>query len=206
MNAKAIFLFFLLLLFAGASPLRAQTTADSLFRRFEGLNLIVRLPSQEKKMTALQQTIADPSLSDGARRRLEEQLAQTRSETAQRNRAIVRTFQEYFNAMPVFFVYDTTHQPQTATFLNDQLQPVSASPGEQLIQLRFGRPQADAGNRPESMVLTDSRLRDLERPFPGPLVMGGLGYGLKKLLDPEAAFERVLQNRVIKLNRKLKAL
>jgi hypothetical protein len=56
------------------------------------------------------------------------------------------------------------------------------------------------------MVLTDSQLRDLGTPFPKPVMMTGFGYGFNKLVAPEMAFEKLLEKRVKKLDRKLGAL
>ena len=53
------------------------------------------------------------------------------------------------------------------------------------------------------MVLTDSQLRDLQRPFPKPVSMTGLDFGINKLLAPKIAFEKLLMKRVSRLDRKL---
>jgi hypothetical protein len=207
MNAKAIFLLSLALTFIGFSPLTGQQPEDSLYRNLGSAHLIVRLPSHEKKIEAMTATLNDPALSDAARMRLQAQLETVKVEKDVKNRAIIKAFQEYFDALPVAFVYDTTHQPRRASFLNEQLEKtVTPELSDNLLQLRFGRPVSYAGSRAESMVLTDSRLQDLGAPFPKPVLMTGFGYGFNKLLAPETAFEKLLAKRVKKLDQKLEAL
>lgn len=207
MNVKAIFLFSAFLIFSGFFPLRGQSVTDSLYNELESVRLVVRLPSQEKKRNALQAKIADPGLTDQTRDYLSQQLEKVERETESQNKTIVAAFEAYFQALPVFFVYDTTHNPVEAIFLDSQLKAKEqAAVSSPLIQLRFGRPLADTGNRPESMVLTDSRLQDLDRPFPKPLIMTGIGYGINKLLAPDIAFRKLMEKRVKKLNRQLEEL
>lgn len=197
----------MLFLFGGIVISPAQTVEDSLLRYRDGTELIVRLPSQFKKIAALQATLTDPELSAQSRSRLQAQLEQVKEERQARNLATVAAFQQYFSAMPIYFVYDTTHHPLQTVYLNEQLEPTATGPiGKQIIQLRFGRPRADAGNQAESMVLADSQLQDLQRPFPKPVTMTGLDFGINKLLAPEIAFEKLIEKRVKKLNRKLAAV
>lgn len=207
MNAKAIFLFSLALTFIGFSPLQAQRPEDSLYYALGSAYLIVRLPSQENKMKAMEATIANPNNSETSRSRLQAQLEEVRTETQVKNRAIVHAFDRHFDALPVAFVYDTTHSPLQGAFLNEQLQETGTPEvGDVFIQLRFGRPVAYSGSRAESMVLTDSRLQDLGPPFPKPVMMTGFGYGFNKLMAPETAFEKLLEKRVKKLDRKLEVI
>lgn len=204
MNAKAIFLFSLALTFIGISPVRAQSTEDSLYNALESAYLIVRLPSQEKKMQAMEATIADPRTSEAAKAKLQAQLESVRVETKVKNHAIVEAFDRYFNALPVVFVYDTTRNPLQTVYLNEQLKETEAPEIENsIIQLRFGRPVSYSGSGAESMVLTDSQLQDLGPPFPKPVMMTGFGYGFNKIIAPETAFEKLLEKRVKKLDRKL---
>ncbi|PHN03110.1 hypothetical protein [Flavilitoribacter nigricans] len=207
MNAKAIFLFSLALVFIGFSPLRGQSLEDSLYNGLDRTILIVRLPSQEKKMQAIKATIADPELSESARARLQAQLESVQMETKLKNLAILEAFDENFDAMPIGFVYDTTRNVYRTDLLNRQLEVTESVdiPGK-VIQLRFGRPVLYSGSRAESMVLTDSELTDLGHPFPKPVLMTGFGYGFNKILAPETAFEKLLEKRVKKLNRKLEEL
>lgn len=204
MNAKVLYLFSVLFLFTGIRPLSAQTVEDSLLRYREQTALIVRLPSQFRKIQAMENALVDPQLSSSARARLTGQLELVKQETEANNKAIVAAFREYFSTLPAYFIYDTTHNPLQTVFLDEQLNAGTNEPdGQQIIQLRFGRPRADAGNQAESMVLTDSHLRDLQRPFPKPLMMTGLDFGINKLLAPEIAFEKLLEKRIRKLDRKL---
>ena len=204
MNAKLLHLFSVFFLFSGIHLLSAQTVEDSLLRYRNNTDLIVRLPSQFRKIQALEAASMNPGLSEPDRAALQHQLEKVKQETEDNNQAIVAAFQKYFAAMPTYFIYDTTHSPQQTVFLNDQLEAAEEKPtGDQLIQLRFGRPRADAGNQAESMVFTDSHLRDLQRPFPKPVAMTGIDFGINKLLAPEIAFEKLLEKRIKKLNRRL---
>ena len=201
-------LFFLLFLFGTiCSPIFAQSNSSELFKQLNDGALVVRLPSHEHKIKALQKTIADPDISPLAKKRLTLQLEQTQQEATHKNKVIVRTFQEYFTALPLYFIYDTTRHISRTTYLDEQLQSIQTRPTNTLIvQVRFGRPIADFGNRPESIVLTDSDLRDLKPPFPKALPMTSLGFGINKILTPTQAFERLLVKRVKKLNSKFRAL
>jgi hypothetical protein len=207
MNAKAIFLLSLALVFIGFSPLMGQSLEDSLYNQLESTHLVVRLPSQAKKLQAMRTTMADSELSESARTRLQTQLENERMETNLKNRAIIEAFERYFDVLPVVFVYDTTRNVLQADFLNEDLKAIdSEAIGGPFIQLRFGHPVLYSGSGAESMVLTDSQLRDLGTPFPKPVMMTGFGYGFNKLVAPEMAFEKLLEKRVKKLDRKLGAL
>lgn len=204
MNAKAIFLFSGLLLFSGFLPLCAQGPEAALLREIDAASLIVRLPSQQKKIAALQSSLEDPELSEASRERLEGLLATTTAETQEYNRTIVQVFTAYFKAMPLYFIYDTTHNPAQAVFIGKDLQSTPTPPlNGPLLQLRIGRPEVDAGNRPESLVLTDSALQELSAPFPKPLPLTSIGFGINKLLAPEIALVKMLERRVKKLDRQL---
>lgn len=207
MNAKAIFLFSLSLIFIGFSPLQGQVLEDSLYNQLESVHLVVRLPSQAKKLKAMRATISNAELSESSRTRLQAQLERERMETKLRNQAIVEAFDRYFDVLPVVFVYDTTRNALQADYLNEELQAIdSEAIDAPIIQLRFGHPVAYAGSGAESMVLTDSQLRDLGTPFPKPVMMTGFGYGFNKLVAPEMAFEKLVEKRVKKLDRKMGAL
>lgn len=207
MNAKAFFLLSLALTFLAISPVWGQRVEDSLYYDLASAYLVVRLPSQEKKVRAMQATIDDPATGESARTRLQAQVEQVRNETNVKNQAIIRAFDQYFTALPVVFVYDTTHHPRQAVFLNEQLKPAEPPElGTTLLQLRFGRPVSYSGSRAESMVLTDSHLQDLGSPFPKPVMMTGFGYGFNKIVAPEMAYDKLLEKRVQKLDRKLQQM
>lgn len=207
MNAKAIFLFSIGLTFVGFSQLSGQSSEDLLYNDLASAQLVVRLPSQEKKMAAMEASLSDPEISASTRQTLRTRLDRVRVETSEYHQAIVKAFRAYFDALPVRFVYDTTRNAREAAFVDDRMEDHDPPPlAGSIIQLRFGRPLADAGNRPESMVLTDENLQDLGPPFPKPLIMTGISYGINKLLAPGIALEKLLEKRVKKLDRQLEGM
>ncbi|MBX2876473.1 MAG: hypothetical protein KTR30_30415 [Saprospiraceae bacterium] len=207
MCGKTTLLFFLFLLGAILSPVMAQSDSSELFKHIEDCALVVRLPSYENKIKALQKTIGDPNINALSKKRLTLQLQEAQQEAVHKNKVIVRTFKEHFTVLPLFFIYDTTHQLTRTVYLDEELQSIQVeSVSPYIVQARFGRPLADFGNRPESIVLTDSHLKDLKPPFPKALPMTSIGFGINKLLAPTQAFERLLAKRVKKLNSKFEEL
>lgn len=198
-------LLFCLLLFFGLRPGLLAQESDLNPSLVPGETvLLVRLPVQAKQQAAMQAVLDDPQLSERARRRLSRRLADLRREQQQQNAAITAAFAQYFDALPVYFVPDSTRLPGQAVWLDTQGLTVDDADIRQrpIIQLRFGRPRSSNGSRPEAMVLTDAALQELGDPFPRPVQLWTFGYALNRLLAPETAFEQLMKTRVSKLNEK----
>lgn len=207
-NEYAALLFSLLLFFGLIPGLTAQEEHPEPAIVPGETVLLVRLPVQAKQQAAMQAVLDDPQTSEKTRRRLSKRLADLRREQEQQHATIIAAFDQYFDALPVYFIPDSTHTPSRAAWLNarGQLVDDNATHQRPFIQLRFGRPRSGSGSRPEAMVLTDDALQELEDPYPRPIQLWTFGYALNRLLSPESAFEQLMRTRVTKLNEKFRQL
>jgi hypothetical protein len=159
-----------------SGPLSAQNTVQHEEQAMAAIanlhlgTLVVRLPSQRAKLEAMKSVMNTPTTSEAARRRLEAQIMQTEAENRTYCLDIMAAFQAKYDFSPVLFIFDYDTEAlqsgqQRGLFLNRSLETDSgiALIDERYFFLRFGT-TGESGV--EAMVITDARLRDLEKPFP----------------------------------------
>lgn len=197
-------LFCLPVIFGAAVSTNAQTATESAPQLTPVTALLVRLPTQIRQLQAMQAMIEDPEVAEKTKERLQQRMKSLVAENELQSRLIRTAFEQHFDALPVYFVQDTTRRPEQTSWLDSSLQAAAGVSADRppFIQLRFGRPR-DGGGGPEAMILTDDQLRSLGEPFPRPIQLWTFGYGFNRLLSPETALERLIQSRVSKLNEKL---
>jgi hypothetical protein len=206
----------LLAVLQSSGPLSAQ---DVLLREKQAIaaisdlhlgTLVVRLPSQRAKLEAMQAVMNTPTTSGPARRRLEAQILQIEAENRNYCLAVMAAFQAQYNFSKVLFIFDYDTEAlqngqHSGIFLNRSLE---VSPGIALLDttswyfLRFGT-TGESGV--DAMIISDKRLRDLEKPFPFYQRLNDFTSFLNGLLffvNPNRQEEDLL--RVVeKLNKKL---
>ncbi len=172
--------------------------------------LILRLPSNAKKIKAMEDLLAsDISAKDKAR--VKKQIESIRTKNKEENAAFAAAFGQHFTFSPVYIIYDTTTTALLAGeegnyLLNPQLQPVPSGEirDKSFLIARLGRTDRSNTSGAEAIVLMDQNLQDLSNPFPYAAKLNSLGYALNRILIPEVAFDKRLAKVVTKLDRSLK--
>jgi hypothetical protein len=135
--------------------------------------LVVRLPSNQRKIKALEASLDKAEPNTSRARWLEKELAYTRESTLEFNTNMVKALNEAYTFSGLRFTYDY-FTPQIKTgqwegiFLNEDLEvDPSIGPGEgQPFLLTFGRTQKEASDGIEAMVLMTNKLERFPKPFP----------------------------------------
>lgn len=135
--------------------------------------LIIRLPSNQRKMTALQDALENDDNTKRRAKWLEKELAATREETRTFNNNMYRAFRESYNFSDIRFTYDYfTPELKAGNFqghlLNAELEPDASITLEQkpAFILSFGRTNKDYSDGVEAMVVLGEQLKSPPPPFP----------------------------------------
>ncbi len=165
-----------LLLFASVGPAASQSAekrAEEAIRDLKGGTLLIRLPSRQRKIDAMEQVLSGYGPDDKGRARMEKLLRQTRQEAAAFNRHMVAAFRDSFDFAKVRFFYDydtpKLQAGETAgVFLNEELKadPSISLPGGPYYVLGFGQTQKDYSDGLEAMYIMDSEFERMMPPFP----------------------------------------
>ncbi|TXB61662.1 hypothetical protein [Phaeodactylibacter luteus] len=155
---------------AGSTPSPGPGQA---IRELKAGTLIVRLPSNRRKMEALRSELEKEEEGTVRHKWLAKELATTKEETDTFNLYMYRAFQEAYDFSAVQFTYDY-FTPQLKTgdlagaLLNEQLQPDNriAPPDGPYYLLRFGQTQKDYSDGIEAMVVMTPDLKNMAPPFP----------------------------------------
>jgi hypothetical protein len=172
--------------------------------------LVVRLPTNAKKIAAMEAVLSEDELQPNNRGRLEQRLAQTIAETRMRNLLLISNLREQYQLGPLYFIPDTAYTllQETADrvfFYNDQLEldPSIVQPNGDVLIMRLGYTDASETARAEAFILSNSALEDLVAPFPGAVTFDNLGFMFNKMLAPEIAERRRIEGAVKRLVKKL---
>lgn len=176
-----LFIFFLVVKHSIAQEVVIFESVDAEVERSEAAlaairngYLIIRLESNSKKIASLEKTLKNPKLKPKAKERLNKLLEDTKTATRQNNQTILQAFKKAYEFSPVRFMYDydtpkLKDRQMSGYFLNDFLELDSTIQLDtfSFVTGRFGRtdPQ-ESGQSVEAIILTDSDLKDLKKPFP----------------------------------------
>lgn len=168
--------FFTLLLFAGLAPVSAQNAeerAEEVIKSLKDGTLLVRLPSRQRKIDAMEQVLSGYAPDDKRRPRMEKLLRETREEAATFNRNMMTAFRDSFDFSEVRFFYDYNTPKLKAgesagLFLNEELtaDPSIPLPDGSYFILGFGQTQKDYSDGLEAMYIMDSDFKRMTAPFP----------------------------------------
>lgn len=135
--------------------------------------LIVRLPSNQRKMKALKEALEKDDNSSQREKWLQRELEATQEETQTFNNTMFRAFGEAYDFSAVQFTYDyLTPELKAGNFqgnlLNEELEPSSAIALEKspAFILSFGRTNKDYSDGVEAMVILGEQLKSPPPPFP----------------------------------------
>lgn len=164
----------------------------------EGI-LLVRLPSNQRKIEALETMLGNAELSDKDRDRIAQNLEKTKIETRQLHDAYINAFhEEYsFSRYGFFLDYNTPliREGKIEPFEAEGATEVYALPDDNWYILSIGH---TSGMKVDGMQVLDSTFTVIERPFPSAVITSGLTAILA-----EFQFKNPISGHVRRLNRKL---
>ena len=191
----------------GASPRRKAY--ESIKALKEGI-LVVCLPSNHNKIKALSALLNNPQVGETEKKRIQEQLATTISESQSDNKITIAAFRQEYRFSEIYFAYDTAviqlrNGIPGGFFLNDSLEvvPRTSLAGKPWFVLRMGYTDATQNSGAEAFMLSDSNLNELPPPFPAAIRFDNLSYLINRALAPEIAVRKRMTKVAKKLQQKL---
>lgn len=170
-----VLLAFTLVLPAQQTEVDADAATDPI-AAIKGLRsgtLIIRLPSNRRKMAALKEALNNDDNTDRRKKWLEKELEATREATKSFNNNMYRAFREAYHFSAIRFTYDYfTPELKAGDFkghlLNEELVPDPAIGLDKkpAFILSFGRTQKDFSDGVEAMVILSRQLKSPPPPFP----------------------------------------
>ena len=186
----------------------ARATLEIL--RYDGL--IVRVPTNTRKINAMRAFLDTSALSTPNRSRLEERLETTIKETEAEAQALVQALRNQYTIGPLYFVPDTVFSLLQRTegqgfFLNDerQIDPSIVRPIN-FVTLTLGNTDLATGSGAEAFLLQDRDLKPLLPPLPDAITLNNLGYLFNQILTPDIAQRKRIEGAVNRLVKRLRRL
>lgn len=185
----------------------ASTPSGHIVALSEG-TLLIRLPTNRKKIQAIEESLENPDLSDKSRERLNDMLEETRLETVQEQRAYAEAFEsEYtFSDYAFFFDYDTPAVLEGwAPLYAGDLETKTEIDGDQpWYILSIGR---TPDSRLDGLIILDDKLDIVPRPFPNNVITSGFA-ALRAWFagdPPKQVYVRKLQKNLVRFLEKTRA-
>ena len=208
-NRLASVLITLILLWGSSLPgqMSGNDAAASLQQLKQSV-LVVRLPSQAKKLEALADLAENEAASAEERTRAKMRWEATQAEAKAEAMIIQSAFNNYFDYAPVLYMYDTaTSQLTTGNrsgfFLDDKLAPstavLEASP---YFILDVGYTDPSNSARSFALIIKDQSYQPLPAPFPYAQRINTPALAFDQLLGRNS-MEKYYRKAVIRLNKKL---
>lgn len=173
-----------------------------------GEGLVVYVPTDTRKIAAMQDLIDNGDLTEANRSRLKERLSSTIAETKAQAKHIQAAFKEYYEIGPVYFLPDTSlvklNQGQRSGLAynaNLEIDPSITLPNN-FVLVRAGYLDPATTTGAEGLILTDSAGRPLVKPFPSGVAFNNLGYLFNSILAKEIADRKRWEAVVKSLNRR----
>ena len=173
--------------------------------------LVVRLPSNHKKMTELERLAKSKSLDPQKAKRMQEVLVTTRAMTPAFNVRLMTSFYENYDFSEILFMHDTAsislkNGATSGIFLNKRIQ---ADPNIKLKTKDYLVLHIDYDGFPEAMNINDFDILDMQfkklpRPFPQD-ARTGVVLNLGLLFNKDAGMKqfKVMNKMTEKFNKKL---
>lgn len=140
--------------------------------------LLIRLESNQKKITAMESLIAEAKDSP-LKAKTREDLMELKNTTKKNNQLLIKGFTTAYNYSRVLFIYDADFKDLIENknydkFLNTNLEYVSKSfVPEQSYLARIGTTDVNGGGAVKSLIIADLNGNDLMKPFPNTLKYEG---------------------------------
>ncbi|NRB51478.1 MAG: hypothetical protein HRU41_27650 [Saprospiraceae bacterium] len=170
--------------------------------------LVVRLPSQSKKLSALADLAAKAETSPQERERAKAQYELTQAEAKAEATIIQASFSNYFNYAPVLFMYDyssskLTKGERTGFFLDKNLEVSDAVlDKDPFFILDVGYTDPSNSSRSFSFIIKDQSYETLPAPFPYAQRINTPALAFDQLLGRNS-MEKYYRKAVIRLNKRL---
>lgn len=170
--------------------------------------LVVRLPSQSKKLSALADLAEKAETSAQERERAKAQYELTQAEAKAEATIIQASFRNYFNYTPVLFMYDysspkLTKGERTGFFLDKNLEVSDAIlDKEPFFILDVGYTNPSNSSRSFSFIIKDQSYETLPAPFPYAQRINTPALAFDQLLGRNS-MEKYYRKAVIRLNKRL---
>lgn len=160
--------------------------------------LVVRLQSNNRKINALQESIAKaPNESENLKRKLK----QAKAEYKQVGKAMMQAFATEYSFSEVVFMHDTAsialkNGQQEGLFLDENLEiiPNQSLDNRFFCLLASGKSESGA----EGFKILDAGLEIIPQPFPNFVRLNTLGYLMSNIFSNETAASQRLYNRLAK--------
>lgn len=170
--------------------------------------LVVRLPSQSKKIKALAELSEKNGTSDQERERIKAQLETTKAEARAEALIIQASFSNYFDYVPVLFMYDNasaklTKGERTGFFLDKNLELSDVVLDQEpfyILDIGYTDPANSA--RSFSFIIKDQSYEPLAAPFPYAQRINTPALAFDQLLGRNS-MEKYYRKAVIRLNKRL---
>lgn len=170
--------------------------------------LVVRLPSQSKKLSALAALIEKEGLSAQERERAKLQWESTKVEAKAEALIIQSSFSNYFDYTPVLFMFDNastklTKGERTGFFLDKNLDISDAVlEKEAFFILDVGYTDPSNSARSFSFIIKDQSYQALPAPFPYAQRINTPALAFDQLLGRNS-MEKYYRKAVVRLNKRL---
>ncbi|MBX2874008.1 MAG: hypothetical protein KTR30_17965 [Saprospiraceae bacterium] len=199
-----------LLLFWGSSAagqMKNEQAATNLEQLRQNV-LVVRLPSQSKKINALADLAEKTEVSTQERARAKLQWETTKAEARAEAMIIQASFSNYFDYAPVLFMYDyaspkLTKGERTGFFLDKNLEASDAVLDQEpfyILDIGYTDPSNSA--RSFAFIIKDQSYQSLSAPFPYAQRINTPALAFDQLLGRNS-MEKYYRKAVIRLNKRL---
>jgi len=188
---------------------RTQRALEAIQTLNQGV-LVVRIPSQRKKIERMEEEIflaKDKDNEKKLRKRLQKTIEQRDAYT----KAMMKAFEQHYEFGPVLMMYDSAwntlkSNPDAAVFLSKELtiDPALSLGDRDFLLVRMGNLDPAFTSGAEAMIVADSSGTDLYRPFPYYQQANTLGTFFKTLFNAPDAESSNLNRMVKKMNKDLK--
>lgn len=209
LNRLSSVLITLLLLWGSSATgqIKAEQAALYLKQLRENV-LVVRLPSQSKKLSALADLAQKDEISAQERERAKLQWESTKADARAEAVIIQASFSNYFDYAPVLFMYDNassklTKGERTGFFLDKDLEISDAVLDEDpFFVLDVGYTDPSNSARSFSFIIKDHSYQSLPAPFPYAQRINTPALAFDQLLGRNS-MEKYYRKAVIRLNKRL---
>lgn len=174
----------------------------------EGI-LIVRLPSEQKKIQELERLAALEESSNNMKKQYKKSIKTIIKDRDESNKALVAAFSSVYDFSEVLFFYDTASvaikEGRQTGFVNSSLKedPTINLNNKAFYVLRQGGLDASTSTGLDAIVVMDNQFVDLQRPFPYYVRIRGFMQVFKKIFSPGKGSERTAIELVERLNEQL---
>ena len=169
--------------------------------------LVVRLPSDSKKIQALKDIIAQ---GGSGSRRAQRLLDQTIKENREFNLQLMEAFEANYKLSKVYWLHDTAVSRLNAGeirgfLLNKELKvdPDIVIKSKEWLTLKIDYTDPAISTRVKALILADQQWNNLEPPFPWAFMLHKTSLVLNLVLDPYKAKLRNISKITKKMNKEL---